>query len=271
MPKFNLGWLKDKKGKKFAPKTFLSQILNNDGSLFQKRVESIENTLKDHDDKIVNNEVISNHETRISNAESAISNYGTRLSDTETTINKHGTRISNAETAISDHDTLINGFESRINEHEVQYAKTYFTLIDTVNGCEYIVEMQDGNLVSYGKCVGITILQLPDKNSQVVMFDATGLRVGVVCEDGTTREITNYTISDVHNMIVDISYTENGITYTTNFKTSMISVENALIDFEYTKNADGTYTLTAWKKTLNGVSSTEMVIPDSDKIIVEVA
>lgn len=44
-------------------------------------------------------------------------------------------------------------------------------------------------------------------------------------------------------------------------------MEDILIDFEYTKNDNGTYTLTAWKQTLNGEPSTEMVIPDNPKII----
>ena len=42
---------------------------------------------------------------------------------------------------------------------------------------------------------------------------------------------------------------------------------DSLIDFEYIKNNDGTVTLTAWKGTLNGVPSTEIVIPDSNRII----
>lgn len=42
---------------------------------------------------------------------------------------------------------------------------------------------------------------------------------------------------------------------------------DALIDFEYIKNNDGTVTLTAWKGTLNGEPSTELVIPDSNRII----
>lgn len=42
---------------------------------------------------------------------------------------------------------------------------------------------------------------------------------------------------------------------------------DSLIDFEYTKNSDGTVTLTAWKGTLNGEPSTELVIPDSNRII----
>lgn len=40
-----------------------------------------------------------------------------------------------------------------------------------------------------------------------------------------------------------------------------------LVDFEYIDNGDGTVTLTAWKGTLNGVASTELVIPDDSRII----
>ena len=40
-----------------------------------------------------------------------------------------------------------------------------------------------------------------------------------------------------------------------------------LIDFEYIDNRDGSVTLTAWKGTLNGVPSTELVIPDDKRII----
>lgn len=42
---------------------------------------------------------------------------------------------------------------------------------------------------------------------------------------------------------------------------------DSLIDFEYIKNSDGTVTLTAWKGTLNGSASTELIIPDSNRII----
>lgn len=42
---------------------------------------------------------------------------------------------------------------------------------------------------------------------------------------------------------------------------------DSLIDFEYIKNNDGTVTLTAWKGTLNGEPSTELVIPDNARII----
>ena len=45
------------------------------------------------------------------------------------------------------------------------------------------------------------------------------------------------------------------------------SGSDPLIDFEYTDNGDGTYTLTAWKGTKNGVPSTELVIPNMASII----
>ena len=40
-----------------------------------------------------------------------------------------------------------------------------------------------------------------------------------------------------------------------------------LQDFTYDDNNDGTYTLTGWKETYQGKPSTEMIIPDSPKVI----
>lgn len=42
---------------------------------------------------------------------------------------------------------------------------------------------------------------------------------------------------------------------------------NILQDFTYTENSDGTATITDWKQTLNGSSSTELVVPDNPRII----
>ncbi len=42
---------------------------------------------------------------------------------------------------------------------------------------------------------------------------------------------------------------------------------NTLKDFDYTENIDGTFTITDWKGTLNGTSSTKMVVSDDDRII----
>lgn len=47
---------------------------------------------------------------------------------------------------------------------------------------------------------------------------------------------------------------------------SKLTMEEVLIDFDYTKEEDGTYSLTAWKETLNGDASTELIIPDDSSI-----
>ena len=44
-------------------------------------------------------------------------------------------------------------------------------------------------------------------------------------------------------------------------------LSEVLIDFDYTENSDGTATITSWKGTLNGVTSTELVVPDDFRII----
>ena len=57
-----------------------------------------------------------------------------------------------------------------------------------------------------------------------------------------------------------------GTGYSISFMTQAFNPDD-LIDFEYTDNGDGTATLTGWKGTLNGVTSTIMSIPDDPSII----
>ena len=49
------GWLKDKDGNKFAPKTMASQVINNDGTLLTAQIDSdlaeLETSLKDYTDE----------------------------------------------------------------------------------------------------------------------------------------------------------------------------------------------------------------------------
>ena len=67
--------------------------------------------------------------------------------------------------------------------------------------------------------------------------------------------------------------TDSGKTnYKSKIKDNNVDLQNILdiillIDFEYIKNDDGTFTLTGWKGTLNGAPSTELVIPDDSRII----
>ena len=141
-------------------------------------------------------------------------------------------------------------------------------LKDTVNGNTYLIQMQNGKLVSFSIALSIQITSPPAKSvySEGEEFDPTGMVVSAICEDGSEREITNYTCSMSGN-IVTIHYREWRTTHTTTLEITLKSIEEALIDFEYTVGDDGTYSITNWKETLNGESSTEMVIPDNENII----
>jgi hypothetical protein len=56
----------------------------------------------------------------------------------------------------------------------------------------------------------------------------------------------------------------NGVTV---FERNKFNPEEILIDFYYVDNGNGTYSITGWKQTYQGVSSTKCVIPDYPQII----
>lgn len=156
-----------------------------------------------------------------------------------------------------------------------QASQNKLILIDEVNGNKYVVYMRNGTLVSnMNKIVNFSIDTLPDKtdytNSEE--FDPTGMVASVTYLDGTTEEITDYSYNSYVSTGSDshaISYQDaNGTEYTAEIPITTRSIEDSLVDFYYDKNDDGTYTITGWKETLNGVSSTECVVPNSNLIYI---
>lgn len=159
---------------------------------------------------------------------------------------------------------------------EINKPKDYITLNDTGNGYTYILQMINGNLVSRCAISSIEVTKMPDKTEYVEgeYLDTTGMVVTATCYNGNTLEITDYAYTNeplaVGENKIDISYTEYGMIYTTSIKvttTGGFNPEVALIDFVYTDNGDGTYTITDWKGTKDGVASTEVVIPDDNRIV----
>ena len=130
------------------------------------------------------------------------------------------------------------------------------------------------------KCTGITVTTQPTKTSYTEgeVFNPAGMVVTANYNNGTSKQVTNYTYPTsalgVGTTSVMLTYTENGVIVTTAVSISVNAAFDAatvLQDFTYTANADGTYTLTGWKGTKNGVSSTEVVVPNSNRIIVNPA
>ena len=169
--------------------------------------------------------------------------------------------IDFVDNLISVHNTDIDAHNNlRLNE---------FTLIDKVTGYEYVNSVSDGQLSYHSKCNGIVVAQMPNKTKYDtgIEFDPTGMIVAAECEDGTYRQITDYVTTVEYedlSLTVNIEYTENGTTYSTSFTLYFIEYLN---DFEYIDNGDGTYTITGWKGTVNGESSTEMIFPNDERVI----
>ena len=137
--------------------------------------------------------------------------------------------------------------------------------IDAKTGYEYIAQVYDGNFVTFRMPESITITTMPNKTtySDGEAFDPTGMVITATYADGTTGEITNYTYPDT----VTEDFKIYCIGYNKYLDLKLTISEFSLEDFEYTDNGDGTYTLTGWKGTYNGKPSTEIVIPDSENVI----
>lgn len=154
-------------------------------------------------------------------------------------------------------------------------SKDYISLIDQVSGITYLVGVRNGTLVTYIGVDHIEVITMPTTTEYVegTTFDPTGMIITAICADETTREITEYTYptngltDDITS--VEITYTEAGIIHSVIIPITVRSFDPTvdLIDFEYTANDDGTYTLTGWKETLNGEASTEMIIPNNTLIV----
>ena len=95
-------------------------------------------------------------------------------------------------------------------------------------------------------------------------FDPTGMVVMAELEDGTTKEITNYTYEEnfANNQVI-IKYSGFEVIIEITVYESM---ELMLQDFTYTVNEDGTYELNTWKGTYNGETSTRCIIPNHELI-----
>ena len=175
--------------------------------------------------------------------------------------------------AINELNALVGdvSVSEQINSAVSSFIFKYIKMQDRVNGCNYVVEFVNGQLVSSCCCRAISVSTLPNKTtySEGESLDTSGMIVVAICEDGSVKTINDYSVnveSGSGTKTVSVIYTECGKTHTDTFTITVTSLEEKLIDFEYTAEDDGTYTITGWKGTLNGVESTECIIPDNPLI-----
>ena len=143
-------------------------------------------------------------------------------------------------------------------------------------GLQYELFIKNGELVSKLKMDTIEIATLPKKLEYIdgEPIDLTGLSLNVIYPNG------DKVLLDMDGE--DISYRPlcakeedpfvhivcNGVSVSFAITVNAFDPAVVLIDFNYTDNGDGTYTLKSWKRTYNGISSSELIIPDNENIII---
>ena len=156
--------------------------------------------------------------------------------------------------------------------------KDSIALKDQITGYNYILQIRNGILTTSLVPNEARIKTNPTKLEYYAgdRFDLRGIELELINVNNES-----VIVNDIENMSVIPEYVEEGtksVTIKYNFygfdlcvdvpiTVSAFDSAVVLVDFEYTSNSDGTYTITGWKQTLNGVSSTELIIPDNNKII----
>ena len=210
----------------------------------------------------------------------ARTNIGAVSSDEVTGVVKHNVvqnlTVIQKKIARTNIDAIdANSVNEAIN-NVVESLRDGIAFIDQVNGYTYIACMRDGNFVTHIGIKSIEVSTAPNKTEYMIgdYFDPTGMVVVATTYDGTTKEVidiinpSSYILEG--DTFVEIKYVEGGITHIATVPITTIPFDPtaALVDFEYTANNDGTYTITSWKGTLNGEPSTEIIIPNNSLIIV---
>lgn len=164
-------------------------------------------------------------------------------------------------------DTKVNANSTNLvqNKAIVDYTINGLIMKDQKSGYRYIIQIIDGTIVSSGYCTAIRISDnYVEKDSYVEGELIEDMVIEGICEDGSIKIIENFTCIAKDNYL-QITCEEAGNIYKKSYYVGnkIIDIETALIDFDYIVEEDGTYTLTDWKGTYNGETSTRCIIPNS--------
>lgn len=166
----------------------------------------------------------------------------------------------------------IEDSEKALNELEKTIGQDFVVLKDSINGFNYILRMQNGNLISHCKYVSISIGQLPNKYSYKPFdeFNPEGMIVYGTSEDGSTSEVLSYEYEKTIPMTSSLDY--NLPITVTQGKEKLkcyvpLQVENPYVDFVCNINGDNTVTILSWRGTYNGQPSTKCILPDVEGTI----
>ena len=165
-----------------------------------------------------------------------------------------------------------------VDEHSISVIDG-FTMRDQTTNYKYLMQLRDGVLTSILLPSSISVDSSSLTNlMEGDVIEGSNLTINATYPDGTTSALSDSDkeniictpkelTTDVKQITVKYKVGDYELTQTIDVTVSAFDPAVKLQDFNYTSNADGTYTLTGWKETHNGVASTEMIIPNNKKII----
>ncbi len=184
-------------------------------------------------------------------------------------------KLSQEGTPTEDKDLVTKKY---VDEHSISVIDG-FTMRDQTTNYRYLMQLRDGVLTSILLPSSISVDSSSLTNlMEGDVIEGNGLTINATYPDGTTSALSdsdkeNITCTpkelttDVKQITVKYKVGDYELTQIIDVTVSAFDPAVKLQDFNYTSNANGTYTLTGWKETHNGVASTEMIIPNNKKII----
>ena len=165
-----------------------------------------------------------------------------------------------------------------VDEHSISVIDG-FTMRDQTTNYKYLMQLRDGVLTSIllPSSISVDSSSLTNLNDGDII-EGKDLVINATYPDGTTSALSDSDkkniictpkelTTDVKQITVKYKVGDYELTQIIDVTVSAFDPAVKLQDFNYTSNGDGTYTLTGWKETHNGVASTEMIIPNNKKII----
>lgn len=168
-----------------------------------------------------------------------------------------------------------------IAEEEEAFGKftdSYFVLNDIGNGLNYAIQMKNGEIVSTELPVRIQVKQNPTKTNYYFgeAFDDTGMIIEAIYNNGTTKLVEDFSTNYDDKTLESTGYVQITVkaklpsvfTTTLTVYVSEFDDTDILQDFVYSQPGNYEFQLQDWKQTYNGVSSTELIVPDYSVIVV---
>lgn len=169
---------------------------------------------------------------------------------------------------------LDNRYTRYSTEEDIMRARDHILLQDIVTGYHYAIRMINGEFTTEPICQEIKC-----KDQSIHIMDGAKIRPEnytflAVYPDGSSSELNSYELRPSIDFVstdtteITFYYKLCGLEFDVTVPVTVDPFDPAiaLIDFDYSVS-NGLYTITNWKGTFNGESSTDMILPGNSYII----